>query len=287
MQYAYYSLRPRTGLSLRVQKSDGSEVKYDVPSKITHGKQVIDLTGGSDAGFDIWEYERKAEDAYKRATRQYIYDKLPGVFIWRIPSFEIDPAEVDTIVDRAKKFPAMIIDLRGNSGGRVDMLRRLIGDLFPNDVKVGDEKKRKETKEIIAKTRGDKSYEGKITVLIDSRSASASEVFSRVIQLQKRGTIVGDRSAGAVMESISLSHDVGMDTVVTFATSMTVADLIMTDGKSLEKSGVSPDIWLLPTGQEMAAGLDPVLAKAVELSGQKMPPDLAGKIFYQTDLQGR
>jgi len=279
MQYAYFTLRPRTGLKLEVRKPEGSQKELDVPAKIIKGKRVIDLTGESDAGSDMGEYEREEERSYKRETRQFIFDKLPDVFIWKMPHWILDPSNVDSIFDRAHKYPAIVLDLRGNPGGRVDMLLRTLSNLFPDDVKIADEKRRKETKPMVAKGRGKDAYQGKIVVLIDSRSASASEVFSKAVQLEKRGVVFGDRSAGAVMESMVYDHEMGMDTVIGFAASVTVADLIMKDGKSIEKIGVTPDTVIIPTGADLAASRDPVLSAALASVGVKMSPENAAKIF--------
>jgi C-terminal processing protease CtpA/Prc len=112
---------------------------------------------------------------------------------------------------------------------------------------------------------------------------SAAEIFARVVQLEKRGTILGDRSAGAVMESGVFIHAVNLDrsgtNVTQYGSMITVADLIMTDGKSLENVGVTPDERIVPTPDDMAAGRDPVLARAAALAGVKMTPEEAGKIF--------
>ncbi len=284
MRYTYFALRPRDGLSVVVKKPDGKNAKYDINAKIIHGKRLIDLTGSIDVtGLDINQYNRDSEDAQKRATRQYFYEKLDGIFIWKMPGYSLDPSKVDSIMGRAKKFPAMILDLRGNSGGRVDMLLRLLGNLFQKDIKVADEKRRKETKEMIAKSRGKEVFDGKIVVLIDSGSASASEILARVMQIEKRGIVIGDRSAGAVMESMFFDHELGMDSVVFYGTSITVADLIMTDGRSLEKIGVIPDQLVLISGSDLAAKRDSVLAIAVQFLGHKLNPEEAGKIFSDVE----
>ena len=64
-----------------------------------------------------------------------------------------------------------------------------------------------------------------------------------------------------------------------FSTSITIADIIMPDGKSLEKVGVEPDVLLLPTAEDLAAERDPVLAHAASLFGVSLDPGKAGSFF--------
>lgn len=134
---------------------------------------------------------------------------------------------------------------------------RLIGHFFDHDVKVGDIKTRKETRPLIAKSRGSQFFDGQLFVLTDSETGSAAEVFAHVMQLEKRAMVIGDRTSGAVMWSRLYSHKVGADTAIFFAASITDADLILTDGKSLERTGVVPGKLLIPVGSNLAAGREP------------------------------
>ena len=116
-------------------------------------------------------------------------------------------------------------------------------------------------------------------MLVDSRSASAAELFARVVQLEKLGTVIGDRTSGKVMRSKTYPFQMGADTVIFYAASITDADIVMTDGKSLEGAGVVPDKLMLPTGADLAAQRDPVLAYAASLAGVKLDPEKAGAMF--------
>jgi C-terminal processing protease CtpA/Prc len=81
------------------------------------------------------------------------------------------------------------------------------------------------------------------------------------------------------MEARYYSESMGAETKMFFGVQVTSANLIMSDGKSLEKTGVTPDELLVPTAADLAAGRDPVLAHAVELAGGKLDAEAAGKLF--------
>jgi carboxyl-terminal processing protease len=182
-------------------------------------------------------------------------------------------------MDKARSHKKLIIDLRGNSGGYEITLLRIIGNLFDHDVKVGDIQRRKETKALTARTRGEKIFQGQLIVLVDSVSASSSEILARVVQLEKRGVVVGDRTAGAVMRARVYEHEVGLTTAAFFAMSVTDADVKMSDGKSLEKNSVIPDEIKLPTGADLATRSDPVLSYAAKLAGVAIDANKAGALF--------
>jgi len=115
-------------------------------------------------------------------------------------------------------------------------------------------------------------------VLVDSQSASAAEIFARVMQIEKRATVVGDRSSGLVMEARSYDYRIGMDQMFFYYAMITDADIIMGDGKSLEGTGVQPDEVVLPTAEDLATGRDPVITRAAARLGVLIAPEKAGKL---------
>ena len=273
MEYYFKALRPQPGLKLIIKRPNDKEEPLVVMAKITPGKRVMDLTGS-----DIFTLIRENEN-YEHYSRQRFVEIGDDLFIWKMPHFDLEDAEVDSMLGKVRKHKSLILDLRGNGGGYIDTLQRLVGYFFDHDVKIADRKGRKEMKPQLAKTRGDSVFKGQLVVLVDSRSASAAEIFARLIQLEHRGTVLGDRSAGAVMEARHFPHQSGLDVVAFWGLSITDADVIMSDGKSLEKTGVSVDELVLPTAADLAAKRDPVLARAAELCGVKLDAAKAGTLF--------
>ncbi len=272
--YLYNSLAPRPAVNIEVQSPGEQPRQLQLNAKVRPGKQVFDLTDT----IDLNAYWRDLEDEL-RLREHSSYEVNKDIVVWRLPAFDLDDREVDDRIDKAKKYKTLIIDLRRNSGGAVDTLRRLVSNVFDHDITIGNMQLRKEAKPMVAKTRGDDGYKGNVIVLVDSNSASASEIFARLVQLEKRGTVLGDRTSGKVMRSRLYPHQIGLETVVFYAVSVTDADLMMSDGKSLEGLGVSPDELLLPTAEDLRAQRDPVLARAVAVAGGNLDPAEAGKLF--------
>lgn len=272
--YLYYQLAPRPSVKVVVQSPGGQPRQLALKAKIETGKSVIDLTDTIDAN----RVEREEEDD-EILNRHRFREFGNELMIWRMPQFNLTKEGVDVMVDKVKKHKALILDLRHNGGGAEETLLRLIGNFCDHDVAVGEVRRRKETKPLVAKTRGEGGFKGQLLILVDSESASASEVLARVVQLEKRGTVLGDQTAGAVMRSRIYQHQMGVDTVVPYAASVTDADIILSDGNSLERRGVTPEELALPTAEDLQANRDPVLSRAALLLGVKLDPTEAGKLF--------
>ncbi len=275
-----YRVFPQSGLHLDVRSPQGTQRSFVAMAKVTAGQKII-----SRSDIINWKRAHPSQEYFDRAAgqgnRSQFYETDKKVLFWKLPSFMIDPPDLEGQTSNARSFPYVVLDLRGNLGGRVDALKTFLGEFFDHDVTLGNEKGRKGLKPIIVKGRGKNAIDGKLIVLIDSKSASAAEIFARTIQLEKRGTVLGDRSSGRVMESRSFVHAVslGQENVTEYGTSITVEDIILSDGTSLEKVGVMPDERIVPTPADLAAGRDPVLVRAAELAGEAISPEKAGKLF--------
>jgi C-terminal processing protease CtpA/Prc len=276
ISYYFNSLAPQKASILEVRNPNGQPRNVTIDAKVRELKKVIDLTG-QDGGGDFWDLIRQEENSDHIVRQRWL--NVGDVMIWKMPEFFVEDREVDRIFNDARKHKTLILDLRGNQGGAITTLDRMLGNVFDHDVKIADRIGRKEMKPEIAKTRGSDVFTGKLIVLVDSVSASAAELFPRVVQLEHRGIVVGDQSAGAVMEAKHYPGSQGMDTKIFYGFSITEADLIMKDGKSLEHTGVTPDETVLPTPKDLTDGSDPVLARAAQIGGLNIDPTAAGKMF--------
>ncbi len=274
MNYFYYTLRPAPGMKLAVQSPGAEPRQIEIAAKVIQKSKLLDLN----SNLEIWNEIRDSEKEARLSRHRY-YEIGENALVWQMPGFDLENGEIDRILGSAKGKKAIILDLRGNGGGRETTLQRLVGNVFDRDITIGTVKEREKSEPLLAKTRGNDAFKGKLVVLIDSRSGSASEVFARVVQIEKRGTIIGDRSGGAVMRSRFHSHSYGSGTSIFYGASITNADLIMTDGKSLEDVGVIPDELLLIKAEDLAAGRDTVLARAAEIAGFALDPKKAGDMF--------
>jgi carboxyl-terminal processing protease len=272
MNYNYNVLRPQPGKHIVVLTPDGQQRDLALKAKVEKKPKQVNITEY------LNEFEEDREDE-KKLPR---YFETGDVFIWKLREFGLTESKVDDMMKKARQHKALILDLRGNGGGLVSTLKRMVGYVFDHEITIGNAKRRKETKSITAKSRGQSSFKGQLIVLIDSRSGSAAELFARVVQLEKRGVVIGDRSAGAVMVSIirpGLLGDMSSGNMIPYGASITDADVIMSDSNSLEHVGVTPDELLLPTAADLAAKRDPVLARAAALAGAELSAEKAGTLF--------
>ena len=172
-----------SGVSKRLRGKKGTEV--DVEIKRRGSKDLIPYTIVRD------KIPLYSVDAVYMATPQIGYIKVNRFARTTMDEFNKGVKEL-----REQGAEHLILDLRGNGGGYLQTAV-LMADEFLEQGKMivytsGDKQKREEYR---ATSRG-KFEKGKIAVLIDEGSASASEIVSGAIQDSDRGMIIGRRSFG-------------------------------------------------------------------------------------------
>ncbi len=101
----------------------------------------------------------------------------------------------------------LILDLRDNPGGLLTAAEEIADEFLDDDQLIVFTKNRKGVKTEVFASRKGLFQEGKVAVLINEASASASEIVAGALQDNDRGVIVGRRSfgKGLVQEEITLS----------------------------------------------------------------------------------
>lgn len=272
INYALNAVRPRRELRLQL----------DVP-----GPAVVTVVRATTS--DVRPYERFEDwiealgDRLRSGSgRAYeTWEVNDAVLAARLHTFLVTDRQIDDLMKRALGKQGLVLDLRENGGGASTALVRLASYFFPDRRTIGGLQRRKGIERLVTEPRkADQRFDGKLVVLVDSKSGSASEVLARMLQLEHRAIIVGDRTAGSVMVSMSHTFTEGHEgRFLLYGLSITDARLLMTDGASLEGGGVVPDEVAMPTASDLADGRDPVLARAVALLGATTTPAQAGKAF--------
>jgi carboxyl-terminal processing protease len=264
LAYVYRFIRPELQQRVAVLKPDGSAHTLDIQSRVQNR-----------AISELQTLLLELEEDLDRA-RDHSEAVGTDILVWKVAVFG-NPEHVNTMIGRARRYKTLVVDLRGNGGGSIAALRELVSHCFDREVHVATVQQRRKSERHLAKPKRN-GFRGRLIVLVDSRSASAAEVFARIVQLEKRGLVIGDRTAGAVMTARILPHKVGVAGFF-YATSITIGDVRMSDGASLENSGVEPDDQVLPTPADLAAGRDPALAYAIATAGGAISPEEAGRLF--------
>jgi C-terminal processing protease CtpA/Prc len=275
LRYMFQVLRPQPGLHVELLSVNGVARELDLAAAVKPRPSITDLY--SDGGLQqvATEFER-----FSDTGKSLFVTVEPDVLVWKLPSFSVEEHDIASGIRMAQRGKALILDLRGNGGGAESMLLALVGALNRQDVTVGKAHGREGDKPLIARGAGASAYDGRLVVLVDSWSASASELLARTVQLTSRGTVLGDHTAGSVMEGrFSPMSAAQGEYRALFGIVVTKADILMSDGGRLERVGVTPDVEILPSTADLAGGRDPALAKALELLGHPTDAKHAGALL--------
>lgn len=184
-----------------------------------------------------------------------------GVVYLRFDSFDTPSAAwLRSQLHQHETAPGFILDLRLNPGGDAFALARTLGEFFPRPVAAGNFPGRNGHGFRLSTWRwfGSATITAPLAVLVSENSTSSSEIFARVVQFHRRGVIVGTKTAGIVLGSRFANLPGGG------RLQLSIRDYVGPDGRHLEGVGVTPDVEVRQTLEDLRAGRDPVVDAALD-----------------------
>lgn len=229
-------------ISSRVRGEAGTEVTISV------------VRDGEELSFTLKREEINNVSAYVE------YDGATAIVT--VTRFDDDTGTL--VQNLAREFPShnvdkVILDLRGNGGGYVSAAQDLLS-LWLDRQTILLQKSRHFGETTMSTSSGKASLADiKTVVLVDSSTASSSEIVAGALQDYKKATIVGEATYGKGVVQNLYTLSTGTLLKVTTAEWFTPLD------RSISESGITPDIEVERTFEDINAMRDPQLDKAKEL----------------------
>lgn len=155
----------------------------------------------------------------------------------------------------------LILDLRGNPGGYLEAAIDMASWFLPPSRVV--------VREDFGTNRSERTYRSKgydvfnenlrFAILVDTGSASASEILAGALQEHGEAVLVGTKTfgKGSVQELVDITSDTSLK--------VTVARWLTPNGTSISEGGITPDYEVEYTTEDRDTNRDPQLDKAKEV----------------------
>ena len=247
-----------------IDDKDTSDMKVDEAVKIIRGEIGTTV---------VFKIARKGAEDFltKEVTRETITiptidteNRTDGIFVIKLYNFSaISP---DLFRGALREFvlsgkEKLILDLRGNPGGFLDAAVQIASWFLPAGKVVATEDFGERQSPIVYRSRGYDVFNERLSmvILVDSGSASASEILAGALQEHGKATLVGEKTfgKGSVQELLKVTPETSLK--------LTIAQWKTPLGNHISKGGLTPDIEIKRTPEDRTAGRDPQLEKAVEI----------------------
>lgn len=138
-----------------------------------------------------------------------------------------------------KNIDGLVVDLRNNPGGSLDEVAKMLGFFIKSGPLVQIRDNRGNIQVYRDDDGGEQLYDGKMVVITNLASASASEIFAAAIQDYGRGLVVGSTTTGKGSAQIQL------DSLALGSATLTQRKFYRITGGSTQNKGVVPDVELV------------------------------------------
>jgi len=164
---------------------------------------------------------------------------------------------IDDLILKEPK--GLIIDLRYNGGGYLDIAVQILSYLLDTDLPaVSIHERNKADDETIRTEGGKKLLNIPLVVLVNEGSASASEIVAGAVQDHKRGIIMGTQSFGkGTVQEVEYLKDGS-------SLRLTIAKWLTSNGRVIQKVGITPNIVVENYEDDVKNGVDRQLDEAIK-----------------------
>ena len=197
---------------------------------------------------------------------QIMNDDIGYIRIWSFDNnvYKQFKTEYDKL--KSKNIQGLIIDVRNNPGGLVSDTISILKEMLPKCDMV--KLVYKDESERVYKCDGKNQINIPVAVLVNTKSASASEILASAIKDSGVGILVGTKTYGkGIVQEIQSLDGKG-------ALSITVAKYYTASGTQIHKNGIEPDIYVdVPEEYSKSSSIprdkDTQLIKAIEYINSK------------------
>lgn len=209
---------------------DGEEVTMTATRRVIQSHTVESQVLEGDIGvLSVSEFGTVTKDQYKNALEELENQGIQG----------------------------LIVDLRGNPGGSLDVVVDILDEMLPEGMIVSVKDKDGKVEEYTSDD--EHQFRKPLVVLVDGNSASASEIYAGAIQDYGIGQIVGTQTYGkGVVQQI---YDLKDGSCV----KLTIAEYLTPKGRSIDGEGITPDVEVEYERDENRPDYDNQMEKALEL----------------------
>jgi len=220
-----------TTVRLMVQRTgEESPIEIDiVRERINIAVVQFEMKADNIAYLKLTDFSANAPDQFEKALRQLLDQNPQG----------------------------LILDLRNNPGGFLQVAVDISGQFLPNKV-ILIERNKAGDKRVHRAAGGGLAKDIPLVLLVDKGSASASEILAGAIQDYKRGTLIGETTFGK--GSVQVSHTLSDQSSLR----VTIAHWFTPLDRGINGAGIEPDIKVERTADDIRAGKDPQLDRAIE-----------------------
>ncbi len=164
------------------------------------------------------------------------------------------------VLDGSKRdIEGMVLDLRNNPGGFLDIAVHIAGWFFPKGTPVVREDFRVGEDTVFDADGNEALKDFPVVVLVNGGSASAAEILAGALRDNRGIKIVGEKTfgKGTVQELQNLKDGSSLK--------ITVAKWLTPSGHTIEGNGLTPDVEVKPANDDQKTDSDPQLTKALEI----------------------